>query len=258
MVAVGLSLLAHVSFFALLTLKPQHSIVPVKEQMQEKPLEVTIEAAVPQKEPETAGETSSLIRPVTANPNAIQTQLDPAHLKKTDKAPENATEIASYNSQATRPKAGAAATPENPLPVPPSHSEPAPADSVDSAATFQSAPKPVDPGKPGESGPDDEVGIDAIGTYSKSIGDAVNRPWEYFRQTQNLPVGEVRLKFTVDAEGRISDVGVISNTGTEANAKFALLAVKGLKFPPIPPEVLAKTPRGCIEVTYTFNNFPLQ
>lgn len=259
MIAVGLSLLAHVSFFAVLALTPQQSTVPVQEQMKEQPLEVTIESATPTTppQPDPIATSPELMR--SSNPHAIQTQLDPENLKKTEAAPENATEIAAHNSQATHSKTSEA-MPNNAA-RPPSRPEPSPGDS---ALTIQpttpeerSSPK-ADPGKPKDAGPDDQVGIDAKGSYSKVIADAVNRPWESFRQKERLPVGEVLLKFTIGAGGQISDVQVISNTGTEANARFALLAVKAVKLPPIPPEVLAETPRACIEVTYRFNSYPLQ
>ncbi|MCX6966831.1 MAG: energy transducer TonB [Verrucomicrobia bacterium] len=227
-IASTLSVLTHVGLFTALTLLPGAAPVPASEQAaEENALEVTFEAA-PTLD---AAAVAAL-----AQAEAIPTQLDPANLKKTEQAPEHPTEIAAHNSQATPPKPAPAAVPPSP-------------DFALIAAEPLPAPTPTPEA--------DEVGMDALGNYGKAVGNAIGLRSEFYRKTQKdlMTVGEVRIRFTIDAKGRRSDVQVLSNSAAPANAAIAIRAVKEAHIPPIPPERLAQLPGGHIKIVYTFTTY---
>jgi len=254
MIAAALSVLMHVSLFTALALMPAAPVVPVNRPDSEKPLEVTLQAAPePMPEPEAP---VVAVEPPPLNPvetEAVRMQLDPENLKKAEKAPEKAALIAAHDSQATPEKPEAAATPPPP-PLPP----PAPTPTPSPTLVLQHAPTATPTPTPATNGPADEVGIDAIGNYSKAVANAIGARWSAYQQAQRdaLPVGEVRIKFAIDAQGTVSALQVLSNTGTSVNAAFAVRALKEAKIPPIPLERLAQVPSGRIEITYTFTNYP--
>ena len=113
---------------------------------------------------------------------------------------------------------------------------------------------------PGVSGTDDEVGVDAIGKWNKAVGSAVGSCWNFYRQSKMdlLTVGEVRIKFSVDGQGHVSDVRIVSNTGSPSNAIYAVRSVREAEIPPVPAERLARLPGGRVEYTFTLTILPTQ
>ena len=155
--------------------------------------------------------------------------LEPENLKKADKAPEQPKVLAAHDSQATPPKAA-----------------------PELSATLEAAAPPAPSPQPEAV----EVGIDALGNYGKAVGNAIGARWEFYRKAQrDLPVGEVRIKFSIDAEGRVSDLKVLSNNAAGANAAIAMRAVSEAKIPPIPSERLAQIPGARMEITYSFIHY---
>ena len=276
--------------------------------------------------------------PVTLVPwqrDSLKTQLDPAHLKKADKAPENPKFVASHHSVATKPKprplSAPSATPASkstptpaatpkpavpesdvasmelallkkagiapeptavtrPTPIPhpastapvfrtslprptpvPMAPTPKPTGVFAAAApvavtpVVKAPPQPVAPPlagemPAGETGNDDEVGVDAIGKWTKAVGNAVGSCWNFYRQSKMdlLVVGEVRIKFLIDALGHISEVSIVSNTANPTNAMYAVRSVREAEIPPIPPERLAKLPNGRVAFDLTLTILPTQ
>ena len=227
-VAFALSVLVHVSLFAALALMPAVAPVPAAPVTEEKqPLEVIVEAA--------PAEEALVEEPLQAQAEALRTNLDPENLKKADKAPGQPQTIAAHDSQATPPK---------PAPTPPPPDVP---------AILAPAPTPAGSPQPAT----EEQGIDAMGHYGKAVGNAIGARWEFHRKAhKDLPAGEVRLKFVIDAEGRAGEVQVLSNTAAPANVSMAIRAVKEAKIPPIPRERLAQVAGGRMEITYSFINYP--
>lgn len=338
-VAYAVSVLFHLILFTVLALAPERQLVPVTPgDKDDAPLEITVQmakaesatptptpapAASPTPEPEkivqkTEPENAVSVLPLVGS--GIKTQLDPANLKKSDKAPEKPVFIASHNSVATKPKANpaknAASTPAEPKP----QQRPAETDlaameygiirkaaaaapkvlsSVDSlprptpiprvsAATPQfrttlPSPTPIavarnvaqqesasgaspspsatpPAGKPqGANGDEDEVGVDAIGKWNKSVANAVGSVWTFFslQKSDLLVDGDVRVKFLIDAGGHVSEIRIVSNTANPTNAMYAVRSVREAEIPPIPPERLARVPSGHVEITYTFNKFTI-
>lgn len=288
------------------------------------PTPALAQAATPTPTPEPFKEAMPLkpeLTPVTPELNVIRTQLDPANLKRSDKAPENPKFVASYNSVATRPKArplsapakpGSSATPSapkalrspaevdlarmeqallkkagltpglesampKPTPVPLPHAaatapffrtslpKPTPLGSATATPAPLATPAPSAQPSPaasgssgmlagetptGQIGDDDEVGVDAVGKWSKAVGNAVGSCWNFYRQSKAdlLDVGDVVVKFTIDANRQVSEINVISNTASANNAVYAVRSVREAEIPPVPPERLARSPDGRISV----------
>jgi TonB family protein len=238
--ATVLSAAMHILFFATLALMPGASAVPATEpSAAERPLEVTLESspALPQP-PEPPEPLEAMIAGAPLpHSGAMQTQIDPENLKKAEHPPEHPTAIAAHDSQAASGKSAA------PAPSPTPFATPMP----EAAPALTLAPASA-------SKPEGEVGIDALGNYGKAVGNAIGIRSEYYRQTQKhtLAVGEVRLKFTLDAQGRVSEIVILSNTAGAANAVCAEQAVREAHIPAIPPERLAQVPGGRIQIVYTF------
>jgi len=227
-------------------------------------------------------ETPPVVVPLDAS--AEKTELDPAHLKKADKAPENAKFLAAHDSVASKAKGrkkGASPTPPGeaaspfpkPTPLGAVAATPTPGPSFRTALprpTPLSMPeaKPPAPEKEevaaslaigsGEEG--DEDGIDAIGAWKKAVANPIGVRWNFYRESKLdlLAVGSVRIKFAIDAKGHASEVRVLSNTANPTNALYAVRSIMEAEIPPIPPERLARLPGGRVEVEFTFTIFPSQ
>lgn len=247
--ATVLSVLAHVSLFTVLALVPEASLeatpppsLEEAAEAPERPLEVTLEIAAPQPAPQPeetpVHPAATAEQALLAHAQALRTQLDPENLSRADEAPEHATTLAAYNSKATQQSAATAL----PTPAP----EPSSAD-----LSIQTSRPTATPG---------EIGIDALGHYGKAVGNAIGVRWNLHRNNQSPPlaVGEVRVQFVLDAQGRISDTSVLSNTAGPANAAVACKAVQEAKIPPIPPDRLAQLPGGRMRIVYSFTIYSSQ
>gem|GEM_PF-5488760 len=143
--------------------------------------------------------------------------------------------------------------PTTPKPPPaPSPPPPAPAPSATEDALSLAAAKPTP--TPGE------IGIDALGNYGKAVGNAIGIRSEFYRKggKEPLAVGEVRVQFVLDPQGRASDIRILSNTAGPVNAECARRAVLEAKIPPIPADRLAQLPGGRIRIVYSFTIYPSQ
>lgn len=234
-VATALSVAAHVGLFGFLALLPGASAVPSRETAaaDERSLEVTVEMQVPVPEPGVPSMEEIATAPLP-QAGGIRTQIDPENLKKADRPPENAAAIAAYDSVAA---AGRTAAPS-----------PAPTAAPDDAQGLTVAVAD-------EKG--EQAGIDARGHFGKAVGNAIGVRSEFYRQTQKnvLAVGEVKLQFTLDARGAVSDIRILSNTAGPINAAFAERAVREAKLPPIPPDRLSQLPGGRMQIEYTFTTY---
>lgn len=265
--ASAVSVLFHLTLFGLLALFSggSYSLPELARQMEEAPeplvfeIEATLlpEPAQPAEPTEPASELLAssapepIPTPVPANEETLpttaqplRTALDPEHLKESPDAPENPAFVASHHSRASQPPAS---TPPPAVPSSTAGEEPA------VAAAFQAATPEAPAAET-----DDEIGIDAIGDWKKSVGNRIGSRWNDFRESKAglLAVGSVRVKFAIDAKGDVSDLKIVSSTASDANAEYALRAVREADLPPIPPERLARATGGRIEIEFTFTIFP--
>ncbi len=265
--ASAVSVLFHLTLFGLLALFSggSYSLPELARQMEEAPeplvfeIEATLlpEPAQPAEPTEPASELLAssapepIPTPVPANEETLpttaqplRTALDPEHLKESPDAPENPAFVASHHSRASQPPAS---TPPPAVPSSTAGEEPA------VAAAFQAATPEAPAAET-----DDEIGIDAIGDWKKSVGNRIGSRWNDFRESKAglLAVGSVRVKFAIDAKGDVSDLKIVSSTASDANAEYALRAVREADLPPIPPERLARATGDRIEIEFTFTIFP--
>ena len=139
-----------------------------------------------------------------------------------------------------------------PLPVPQASPTPAPAPPVDA-----SSPAPANSG---DNGLEDPGANEAITAWKNAVGNAVGSCWNFYRQSKLdlLAVGEVRIKFVIDARGHASDMRIISNSANPTNAIYAVRSVKEAEFPPIPPERLGRLRGQRVEIVLTLTIYPTQ
>ncbi len=260
-IAFAVSLFLHGVIFSVLALTSQ--IAPAtprqQEEIADEPLEVVFQAAPPERAVEKMAFRVEE-KEKEAQPLAMQmeiaverTQLDPDHLKKSEKAPENAEFLASHHSlpgKAAKPQVTAALP--RPTPVSPGQ-----------APSFRTAlPVPSTEAAPPQEnkseGEEEEGGVAAIGAWKKAVANAIGSRWDQFRKSKLdlLAVGSVRMKFAIDEHGRATDVRIASNTAGPANASYAARSIAEAEIPPIPPERLARLPGGRVEVEFTFTIYP--
>jgi outer membrane biosynthesis protein TonB len=174
-----------------------------------------------------------------------RTQLDPASLKKSEEPPEHPEFLAAHHSSPSTQK-------------PKARPQPTPVVSANQPS-FRTA-NPALPPEPAaaEEESEEEIGVAAIGAWKKAVANAVGSRWDVYRRKKLdlLAVGSVRMKFTIDARGRVANVRVASNTAGPTNATYASRSISEAEIPPIPPDRLARLPDGRVEVEYTFTIYP--
>lgn len=245
------------------------AVAPIPEE----PLEVVFHAApeptpspalTPPPEPSKPLSPKPLNDAAKAEIMALQTQLDPKQLQKTDTAPENAKVIASHHSKATKARARSSDALPRPTPVPKANANslfrtasPALAPSGPPEPPASRLPDPADSDALEES----ETGsVAALGEWRQAVANAIGVCWDRYRNSRKeaLVLGSVLIRFRVDAEGKVSDLRVQSNTAGPTNAMYATRSIIEAKIPPIPPERVQKLPGGRVEIDFTFTIYPNQ
>jgi outer membrane biosynthesis protein TonB len=91
--------------------------------------------------------------------------------------------------------------------------------------------------------------------FQKQIWDLIGTAWyrEMQANSQKMPVGIVRIAFTVSPDSKITNVRVLANTSNEIFANICLRAIQQVKIPPVPAELLS---HGKYEEEITFKMFP--
>lgn len=244
------------------------AVAPIPEE----PLEVVFHAApeaTPKPEPTPPPEAIKPLAPkplgdtAKAEVMALQTQLDPKQLQKTDAAPQDAKVIASHHSKATKARARAADALPGPTPVPSANSLFRTASPASSAPPVpsESSVNRLPPAPASDALEESDTGsVAALGEWRQAVANAIGICWDRYRNSRKeaLILGSVIIRFRVDAEGKVSDLRVQSNTAGPTNAMYATRSIIEAKIPPIPPERVQKLSGGRVEIDFTFTIYPNQ
>jgi outer membrane biosynthesis protein TonB len=102
--------------------------------------------------------------------------------------------------------------------------------------------------------------VNAVGTplgrYQKMIYDAIGSRWLYYtkKQMSLISIGNVHVAFSIDRDGRLQNLKMLSNSSNEAFANVCLESIQQSKAPPIPEDVVdVLPPEGLVfEISFTF------
>ncbi|MBV9658578.1 MAG: hypothetical protein JO295_10750 [Verrucomicrobia bacterium] len=155
-------------------------------------------------------------------------------------------------------------TPPPPVPTPPNAQvdppRPQPQMLTNVRPRAQPPAPPVRPGDPGykpqtnktkivggitNHGPSSPAALDTpLGRYQKVVQDAIGSRWYFYveRQADVIPIGLVRFKFTVNAEGKIKNIRVLEGDSTGTLATVTMNALLDATIPPMPPDLVATLP----------------
>lgn len=93
-----------------------------------------------------------------------------------------------------------------------------------------------------------------LGRYQGDMSKQVSSRWSYELKDnpEMLSLSNVKLRWYVQADGRISNVQVIDDGGDRYHADACVKAVLKTKLPPLPPEVSSRLKDGRLEVVFSF------
>jgi outer membrane biosynthesis protein TonB len=96
-----------------------------------------------------------------------------------------------------------------------------------------------------------------LGRYKKLILDGIGSRWyAYVEHNELITIGTLRLVFSIDRGGHVTNLKVLENSSNESFANVCLKSVQEIKLPPIPDEVSDTLPPQGLEQEITFTNFP--
>ena len=97
-----------------------------------------------------------------------------------------------------------------------------------------------------------------LGRYRKTVIDAIGSRWYYHTNDKIdiISIGTAQVQAEVDAEGKLKNLTVISNTANEAFANICLQSFQEAQIPPIPPDLVQTLPDGRLLVEISFNMTP--
>ena len=96
--------------------------------------------------------------------------------------------------------------------------------------------------------------VNAVGTpfgrYQKQINDAIGSRWYYYvaQKGDLVAIGNVRLSFTIDRNGKVQNLKILENSSNETFANVCLQSVMDAQFPPVPEEIVPSLPPQGFEV----------
>lgn len=100
-----------------------------------------------------------------------------------------------------------------------------------------------------------EAVVTASAVYKQRVVDLISARWRgaVERRIGILQPGTVRVRFKVDAAGRISDLRVVGNTSNPLAGMITLRAVSESELPPMPAAVVASLPDGRMDIDFFFS-----
>ena len=104
--------------------------------------------------------------------------------------------------------------------------------------------------------------VDAVGTplgkYRKTVIDAIGSRWYYYtnEKLSLISIGTAQVQAEVDADGKLKNLKLVSNSANEAFANVCLQSFQEAQIPPIPPDLVQTLPDGRLLVEISFNMTP--
>ena len=104
--------------------------------------------------------------------------------------------------------------------------------------------------------------VNAVGTplgrYQKQIYDAIGSRWLYYtkKQMDLVSIGTARVTFSIDRDGHVANLKMLSNSSNEAFANVCLESIQKAKAPPIPEDVVDVLPPEGLVFEVGFTLFP--
>jgi hypothetical protein len=91
-----------------------------------------------------------------------------------------------------------------------------------------------------------------MGRYKKSVNDVIKQRWHRYRQDRGADVswGVLKLRFRVDANGRVSALTVVENKADTALVELSMRAIVDSKLPPMPAAVATEVGSEGLEIQY--------
>jgi outer membrane biosynthesis protein TonB len=96
-----------------------------------------------------------------------------------------------------------------------------------------------------------------LGRYQKILYDSVGSRWYYYvaKQGDLVSIGTLRLVFSVDRSGRVTNLKIVENTSNESFANVCLQSVLEMQLPPIPEDVASSLPPEGLDEEMSFTMY---
>lgn len=97
-----------------------------------------------------------------------------------------------------------------------------------------------------------------LGKYKKAVYDAIGSRWYYYTAAKMdlVNIGTAQITADIDADGKVQNLRVVSNTANEAFANICLQSFQEADIPPIPPDLVQTLPDGRLSVDIAFYMTP--
>ena len=96
-----------------------------------------------------------------------------------------------------------------------------------------------------------------LGRYQKILYDSIGSRWYYYvaKQRDLITIGTLRLVFSVDRSGRVTNLKIVENTSNESFANVCLQSVLEMQLPPIPEDVASSLPPEGLDEEMSFTMY---
>jgi outer membrane biosynthesis protein TonB len=96
-----------------------------------------------------------------------------------------------------------------------------------------------------------------LGRYQKILYDSVGSRWYYYvaKQGDLVSIGTLRLVFSVDRSGHVTNLKIVENTSNESFANVCLQSVLEMQLPPIPEDVASSLPPEGLDEEMSFTMY---
>jgi len=96
-----------------------------------------------------------------------------------------------------------------------------------------------------------------LGRYQKILYDSIGSRWYYYvaKQRDLITIGTLRLVFSVDRSGRVTNLKIVENTSNESFANVCLQSVLEMQLPPIPEDLANSLPSEGLDAEMSFTMY---